>query len=984
MLMKRFVFIYLFLFLGASLWAVPHLTRSYTYRYYSTRDGLAQMQITCAFQDNDGFMWFGTKGGISKYDGVSFKNYTTENGLFNNDICGFSNWNDKLIIVNLFGFSILYKNDSIGVFPFPNGMRISGSKSSLLPIDDNRAFLFNLRLDPKSALFNAIFYLKEKRLQRIKGFDEYVLNAKGDTLVTYTGLYLRKGLRFIRILTFPFHSDWTTIDWKRNIFYFTNSNSHLYKYALKNGKFNLLWNIAFKSGHGIPALVDTTLVVMNNEGINSMVPKRQAGFSLNLPFINENFVDRENNLWVCGENGLYNFFNLNIEEYKLNLSEPDNIWSVVEDDERNMWFGSYGKGLWKLDTQSRLSEIKTNDNKFALQYMGSIKTKNGALFIPYSDGIVQFKNNKQIGQSTRTAACLAIYYDEPNKKIYYSGVDSVTQQQGFFEGLGRNKHFYHWGKGFALCFARDAKGRIRVGGHYGRGILTNGNLEVDTAKRAYSGIICMSSDSRGRVWKGTSRGLFVETADGKETRFDSLRINGAIYSLMVYHNKYLLVGGSHSLIIVDIQRLKSFKNPELWEISYDAGFTGLESGQNGFFEDHNGDVWLTTALSVLKFNPEKLIQSQIRRIPPIRLSVLFYSKDNVNWSSVIFKDKLVELPASNKFLRFEYIANSISTPKSLRFKYRLIGFSEKWSEPVYTKSVSYTNIGNGKYQFEVKCSMDGIHWSDVAKSPLIIIKAPVYLQPISILVYILLFVVVSVLLTRYFVKRSQQQKLAELNYRNLEDELQIKTLRSKVIPHFTKNVLSAIGHFAMTDKLRAGHYISVFSKFTELTLVNADKNYVTLQEELNYLKYYLELEKMRFGDRFDYDIDTEDVPDLSLLIPTMTLHTYCDNAIRHGLVNKKGTGFLKILGKRDNNGVLFSIIDNGIGRKRAQELGTRGNGQGLSLIQSQLDFYNQNNAQPIWQKITDIEDDAGMPLGTKVELFIPNGYQFVIDKTKNL
>jgi len=435
---------------------------------------------------------------------------------------------------------------------------------------------------------------------------------------------------------------------------------------------------------------------------------------------------------------------------------------------------------------------------------------------------------------------------------------------------------------------------------------------------------------------------------------------------------------------VDIQRLKSLKNPELWEISYDAGFTGLESGQNGFFEDHNGDVWLTTALSVLKFNPDKLIQAQIRRIPLIRLSVLFYSKDNANWSSVIFSDKLIELPASNKFLRFEYIANSISRPKSLRFKYRLIGFSEKWSEPVYTKSVTYTNIGNGKYQFEVKCSMDGIHWSNVAKSPMIIIKAPVYLQPISILVYILLFVVVSVLLTRHFVKRSQRQKLADLNYKNLEDELQIKTLRSKVIPHFTKNVLSAIGHFAMTDKLRAGHYISVFSKFTELTLVNADKNYVTLQEELNYLKYYLELEKMRFGDRFDYDIDTEDVPDLGLLIPTMTLHTYCDNAIRHGLVNKKGAGFLKILGRKTNDGILMIITDNGIGRKRAQELSTRGNGQGLSLIQSQLDFYNQNNAQPIWQKITDIEDDAGKPLGTKVELFIPNGYQFVADKTKNL
>jgi len=267
---------------------------------------------------------------------------------------------------------------------------------------------------------------------------------------------------------------------------------------------------------------------------------------------------------------------------------------------------------------------------------------------------------------------------------------------------------------------------------------------------------------------------------------------------------------------------------------------------------------------------------------------------------------------------------------------------------------------------------------------MITINAPVYLQPISILIYILLFVIISILLTRYFVRRSQQQKLAELNYRNLEDELQIKTLRSKVIPHFTKNVLSAIGHFAMTDKLRAGHYISVFSKFTELTLVNADKNYVTLQEELNYLKYYLELEKMRFGDRFNYEIDTKDVPDLSLLIPTMTLHTYCDNAIRHGLVNKKGVGYLTISGQKSDNGVLINIMDNGIGRKSAQKLGTRGNGQGLSLIQSQLDFYNQNNVHPIWQKITDMEDDSGMPLGTKVELFIPNDYQFIADKTKKL
>jgi len=108
----------------------------------------------------------------------------------------------------------------------------------------------------------------------------------------------------------------------------------------------------------------------------------------------------------------------------------------------------------------------------------------------------------------------------------------------------------------------------------------------------------------------------------------------------------------------------------------------------------------------------------------------------------------------------------------------------------------------------------------------------------------------------------------------------------------------------------------------------------------------------------------------------MTLHTYCDNAIRHGLVNKKEKGVLTIEIKNILNGIQIQISDNGIGRKRSSELGTQGNGQGLNLIQAQLDFYNQNNNNKITQTFTDMEDENGMAMGTKVELFIPNGYVF--------
>jgi len=254
---------------------------------------------------------------------------------------------------------------------------------------------------------------------------------------------------------------------------------------------------------------------------------------------------------------------------------------------------------------------------------------------------------------------------------------------------------------------------------------------------------------------------------------------------------------------------------------------------------------------------------------------------------------------------------------------------------------------------------------------------PFYLRPVAFLFYVLIILVFSVFITKSITKQKQKRKFEKLSRKQLENELQLNTLRSKIIPHFTNNVLSAIGHFAMTDKLKAGHYISVFSKFTGLTLANADKNYITLHEELDYLEKYLELEKMRFEHRFDFSIHIDEQTDMNFLLPTMTLHTYCDNAIRHGLVNKKGPGKLTVSIRNETHGVRMIISDDGIGRQKAKELGTRGNGKGLKLIEDQINFYNQINTHKITQQISDLYDNEGNVRGTSVELFVP--FDFIFD-----
>ncbi|MGC3978672.1 MAG: histidine kinase [Paludibacteraceae bacterium] len=296
---------------------------------------------------------------------------------------------------------------------------------------------------------------------------------------------------------------------------------------------------------------------------------------------------------------------------------------------------------------------------------------------------------------------------------------------------------------------------------------------------------------------------------------------------------------------------------------------------------------------------------------------------------------------------------------------------------VYTKTAEFTNLGYGKYQFEVQCSLDGVHWSPVASSPAIQILTPFLLRWYMWLLYVLLFISSIIAVTFYVLKHKEKKRTELLSRQKLENELQLRTLHSKVLPHFTKNVLTAIGHFAMDDNRKAGKYIAMFSKFTQLTLANSDKNYNTLEEELSYIQTYLELEQMRFGDKFTYRIEMDDEVDKNTVyVPAMALHTYCDNAIRHGLVNKKGDGELDVDVRKITGGTLISVSDNGIGRKRSAELGTQGNRMGLKLVQQQLDFYNQINEQKMTQTIVDLHDETESATGTQIELFVPKEYHF--------
>ena len=983
----RFGFFLFFLLTSVQLTAAPQVSRNYAYRHFTTRDGLAQMQVVCAFQDADGYIWFGTKDGVSRYDGVSFSNYTSAQGLPYGDPKEIFQWGDKIVFLYNKAFALLYPDDSIKVIYLPKELyfdKTDISKSLTLVINEDEFLIANIG-KPDINNFNPGVYkysLSKNTLTPFKGEmlrKHQLISIRNDTLLGLGRIYKldHRKMTVKKMMDLP-STEFYVADRSFTDFYFKDSVS-IKRYLRDGNKFKFSNTVTvFRSKPTSSAsifLYDNTLIYLDNNQIKTY-PDRKTTFSVTLPYILSFFADKENNLWICSENGLYNFFNLNIEECRLGLSDNDAIWSIVEDAQGNMWFGSFGNGLWKMDKSDNLTPVSSTQQYWHLQYFNSTRSASGDLYFPYPEGIARYSKNR-FEFAPQLDVSLGMYYDNETNTLYSGAANG--RRRGLKVGFGDTGKVYGWDKNYVTCIAKDAKGRIRLGSFRGQGVFTGDTILEDTVRRSYRGVISMSADSSGRLWKGTETGLFVELPDGSERQVAPGKIKRRIFSLYVYHDKYLLLGGSTSMYLVNLDHMDEIESPEVWEITYDRGFTGLESGQNGFYEDSKGDVWLTTSLCMLKFNPQRLVDSHINIIPSIRVSKLYFSKDNVNWEQKICDKKgpkILKLKAYNKFLKFEFVSNSISAPNLLRFKYRLKGFSDNWSNPTYTKNAEFTNLNYGKYQFEVQCSLDGIHWSPVASTAQIQIVSPFWGRWYMLLLYslaVLIFIAGAVFI---FIRRKHNKKMEQLNRKKLENELQIRTLHSKVLPHFTKNVLTAIASFAMDDNRKAGKYISLFARFSELTLANSDKNYNTLEEEMKYIRTYLELEEMRFRNKLQYEITIENDVDMQTFVPAMALHTYCDNAIRHGLVNKKGTGKLNLTIKRNGGETVIAVRDNGIGRMRSAELGTHGNQIGLKLIQQQLEFYNTQNERKIKQEITDLHDHEGRAAGTLVELYIPDGYRF--------
>jgi len=965
---------------------------SYTYRYLGVSEGLVQSQVFKSFQDSYGYLWFSTYDGVSRFDGLRFENFSQADLQIDSRIKYFNQYESAVYMVSGNNIVFVYPDGTKEYYPLPDNYRIYAEE---IAVAGDRVYLFNCHPSTQSSLnyFSLLrFDLKSKKFtkqaENLPDLSPYVTGQKVYAITREEiknqslTLYRIDDEQIRAVQTVPMekvNSNVLFSKTKRNEWFVTLQKGtaphqifHLYRYFVEND--SIRWDYMDELPGGLTCIeqldehrflagVD---MPTHSAFILDTNKKEFSSFPLNMIMINDLLVDRDDNIWFSTEDGVYQCSKAFFESYQLGSGRNDFIWSVIKDSHGSVWFSSYIYGLWRADAQGNLHPAKTvyNREDFPVQhgYMSNCEDSRGRVFQTCANGLVVFDPQK--GDPNRldlipTNVSLAVYHDRETGKIYFGGVNDSTMTLNTLDINGKLFSF-PFGNRYIISIGRDGNGKLRLGTFHSEAWLDEEKQTIvsDTVKRPYDGVIAMDLDEKGILWKGTRQGLFAEDREGNDRKLSDGMVNFVLH----YRNQYIIYGVKDKLYLLDLPAYHRDSTVRIRPFGFYDGFDVMECQQNGASIDADGYVWVAGTDRVIRFLPE-----QIMKIPSLQpvapyLAAIYNANKNSEWSPSLS----IEFDNDNNYLRFDLLQASVTAPDKLVFRYKLNGYNEQWTVS-RNRSLVFQNLPFGKYRLEVQSSFDEQQWSESMFSPAITIGKPFWLTLPGLALIFSGFALAAALLV-YYTRKISIRKEEE---RRRIDQLKHRAVQAKFIPHFTGNVLNSINYLISKNPDSAQRYISKFSDFSNLTLLNSDGLCRTIREELDYSRLYLELEKLRFEEKLEYSVSVSPEVDTQKRIPTMILQTFCENAIKHGLLPKEKGGKITIRVYPEADYVALTVEDNGIGREKARQNQTEGTKEGLNIVQQQLDIFNKDQTRKAYFRIVDLFDKAGRPSGTRVELYVP-------------
>ena len=432
-------------------------------------------------------------------------------------------------------------------------------------------------------------------------------------------------------------------------------------------------------------------------------------------------------------------------------------------------------------------------------------------------------------------------------------------------------------------------------------------------------------------------------------------------------------------------------------------------------QDYKGNMWFGTSGSgiyklnkaiELKYNPPQIFSSINKTTEEIKSISIVSNLPVIDENSKIIRTDVSKNDTSPpvvfinnvkingvdttslNYYELDYNQNNIEINISglvagnseLQYKYILEGKNSDWNYSTNT-SIYYTALNPGNYNFKVYAMTDGGVWSKIPAIITFTINPPLY-TTFWFIFSIILVVLTLVSLVVFIVYRKTQLREALLEEEKRKVLIsELHALRSQMNPHFIFNTLSSIQSFITQNSSKdAVNYLSKFSKLMRATLENTQKQKIPIKDEIKTLELYMDLEKLRLNNKFDYKINIDEEIDIQFeQIPPMLLQPYIENAIWHGMSHKLTNGTIQLTFKLENENLLkCEIEDDGIGRDEAMKINQhhadsyrkKNTSLGMSITKERLEIINSLRDSKLSINIIDLKDNT-ISTGTKIELFIP-------------
>ena len=960
---RMFIIFCLMLFLcGNESWAQEELIKSeYSYRRYSVGDGLPENFCWDVFQDSKGYIWVATYNGFARYDGQQFKSYwhnkqtnvqtVTENVDGNITALSFNYYAvldpvaDTLKLVNNTGWRFIphvFQNMPTGHF-FYESTGTDKREVALFQLSDTGLIkIWEHDCLSKMDGFRKPYWDKENRKFYIPTRNYiYIVDEKNNTI--------QDSIANQTILTiFPYGKSIGAL-----------GTDGIYKY--ENGKFARIHEKSFVyNPSGLQAVTnkENCLFIRDVVDIYRFNGINLEHISNNVAFFNILF-DTENNLWAASYQGLFNLFNLQFRNYM--VVKTNNIArSLCADDER-IWIGTEEGHLYhiKNNTVGETKIPRATDSYF----QGASAKTGEHLFLPggYTDGDVLHFDGKKSAWLHLPSMAYSFVLPLPDHQILagaYQGLVIYNYATGTVaRKLLRNELFMQ-----PACAALDKSGRILMGGSAGITVIDGDTIHLmDNLPSDFLACRVMYSDKTGKVW-ATSSNSKLFSIDGNDIKCE--------YTFE-HPIRGIYVTSDDILIVLTLKGIHIKKAGQADFVYYDKnnGFSGEKIPMTQIVEDPEGNIWFLADQSIICFNPNKLLQKP--NAPKLHIQKIMTSKDNIHWMETA--SKISKFKYNNNNFKVQYVGINYAAIENVRYHYRLRGFQDLWSEPTKQREITFNNLPPGNYIFEIYADAG----SDESRSGLqtfaFSITPAFWQRSWFIIASIALLMLTCAGIALYIQRKKNRILLEKLRTEKELNELRISSIRLKAIPHFNANILAAIEYYIVNrTKEDAMRILGVYSDFTYKTLSEVDKAARTIDEELAYVKMYLDLEKVRFLDKFDFQIKVEDEVDKEVQLPNMILHTYCENAVKHGLMPLKSGGLLTIHVSQHGGNVCVNVEDNGVGRAAAAKNPyTHSTKQGLSILNRQIEIYNRFNHEKINHRIDDLA------VGTRFTVEVPVGFTYL-------